>query len=585
LPQADIRRPSFSADWGDYISFASHLRAKADAEGSDILLIDTGDRIEGNGLFDASDPKGKYYYDIYKEQNVDVICSGNHELYKANSSNAELYQTVPNFKNSYIASNLDIIDPDRGTREPLAPRFRKFETKNQKLRILAFGFLFDFTGNADNTIVQPVEETVKEDWFKKALEDREVDVIVVIGHVGVRMNEFKVIHKAIRSAQWDTPVLFFGGHVHVRDYTSYDRKSAAIASGRYMETVGFMSVDGIPKGKKPDDGSKETSASLKFARRYIDNNLFSFYHHSSKNTSTFPTDRGEKVSKQIAKARNTLNLSKKYGCAPTTLYVNRVPYPSNSSIFSWLADSVFPQQLARSPRATRANKKALAITNTGAIRFDIFKGPFTLDTEFLVSPFTSGFRFVPDVPLREAGRVLELLNGKGPIVQAVAMDQGLPAWILAPPEQMDGRAGRLDSNHRNRWQELREAGESMSLRDMGQKVMQLVKGDSDENLRPGYTTVDDMGSDGDDTEHSHVDFFNVPNVVQASIGFELPPSIADVPDDETVDMVYSDFVQPWIIMALQYLGLKIEEKDTAVYYDGKSMTNVITDWIHDNWKC
>jgi hypothetical protein len=125
----------------------------------------------------------------------------------------------------------------------------------------------------------------------------------------------------------------------------------------------------------------------------------------------------------------------------------------------------------------------------------------------------------------------------------------------------------------------------MSLRDMGQKVMQLVKGDSDENLRPGYTTVDDMGSDGDDTEHSHVDFFNVPNVVQASIGFELPPSIADVPDDETVDMVYSDFVQPWIIMALQYLGLKIEEKDTAVYYDGKSMTNVITDWIHDNWKC
>jgi 2',3'-cyclic-nucleotide 2'-phosphodiesterase (5'-nucleotidase family) len=580
LPLANVCRPSFSADWGDYISFASHLRAKADAEGSDLLLIDTGDRVEGNGLFDASDPKGKYYYDIYKEQDIDIICSGNHELYKANSSNAELHQTVPNYKNSYISSNLDIIDPDRGTREPLAPRFRKFETKNQKLRILAFGFLYDFTGNADNTIVQPVEETVKEDWFKKALEDREVDVIIVIGHVGIRMNEFSVIHHAIRSAQWDIPVLYFGGHVHVRDYTSYDRKSASIASGRYLETIGFMSIDGIPNGKKPDDGPKEAAATLKFARRYIDNNLFSFQHHSGKNASTFSTEKGKNVTKVITKTRASLHLSKKYGCAPNPLYVNRAPYPSNSSIFSWLADSVFPKQLVNAPRTVSTGKKALVITNTGAIRFDIFEGPFTLDTEFLVSPFTSGFRFVPDVPLKVAGRVLELLNGRGPIIQAVAMERGFPGWMLAPPEQLAIRAGRL-----GRKQEQKGFWESMSAKGAGQRVMGLFKSKKDEGLKPGYTTIDDLGSDGDDTEHAHIDFFNVPNVVQATVGFDMPPSLKDVPDDETVDLVYTDFVQPWIIMALQYLGLKTEEKDTAVYYEGKSVTNVITDWIHDNWKC
>lgn len=500
-------------------------------------------------------------------------------MYKANSSNEEWRQTVPNFKNSYIASNLDIIDPDRGTQEPLAPRFRKFETKNQKIRVLSFGFLFDFTGNADNTIVQPVEDTIEEEWFKKALQDHEVDVIIVIGHVGVRMNEFSVIFKAIRDAQWDTPILFFGGHVHVRDYTTYDSNSAAIASGRYMETVGFLSVDGIPGRKKKDIEAKR--ASIKFSRRYIDNNLVSYYHHSGKNESNFQTDKGKKVGNAIAKARKALDLGRKYGCAPETLYVNRAPYPSNSSIFSWLADSVFPTELAKTSRVAKDGKKALVLSNTGSVRFDIFKGPFTSDTEFLVSPFTSGLRFVPDVPLKIAARILELLNGKGPIVQDVAASRGHHPWRLPPPEQaaiLQGRLGPKKAEriaNTNTWQ--------MSL----QKIMgfQPITIESDKNLRPGYTTVDDMGNDGDDTEHAQIDFYVVPNAIQAAVGLDVPSNLKDVSEDDTVDVVYNEFLQPWIIMALQYLGKNVEESDTAVYYNGKTMTSVLTDWIHDNWKC
>ena len=33
------------------------MRKKADEKGVDLLVIDTGDRIEGNGLYDASNPK------------------------------------------------------------------------------------------------------------------------------------------------------------------------------------------------------------------------------------------------------------------------------------------------------------------------------------------------------------------------------------------------------------------------------------------------------------------------------------------------------------------------------------------------
>jgi 2',3'-cyclic-nucleotide 2'-phosphodiesterase (5'-nucleotidase family) len=39
----------------------------------DLLLIDTGDRIEGNGLYDASEPKGEYTLEIFKEQEIDDL--------------------------------------------------------------------------------------------------------------------------------------------------------------------------------------------------------------------------------------------------------------------------------------------------------------------------------------------------------------------------------------------------------------------------------------------------------------------------------------------------------------------------------
>jgi 2',3'-cyclic-nucleotide 2'-phosphodiesterase (5'-nucleotidase family) len=550
-----------------------------------LIVVDTGDRIEGNGLYDGSDPKGKYYYDLFKQQPIDVICTGNHELYKANSSNDELHYTVPNYKNSYIASNLDIINPDRGTQEPLAPRFRKFVTKNQKLRVVSFGFLFDFTGNANNTIVQPVAETIKEEWFRKALEDREVDIILVIGHVGVRMNEFKLIFEAIRNAQWDTPILFFGGHVHIRDFTTYDKNSAAIASGRYLETVGFMSVDGLKGDKKrKNDAEIAELASIKVSRRYIDKNLYSFHRHTGMNSSTFPTKAGKNVSQGIAAARKALKLDKTHGCAPQPLYVNRAPYPSESSLFSWLTDQVFPTQLLHAPRVKKG-KKGLVITNTGAMRFDIFKGPFTKDTEFLVSPFTSEFRYVKDVPVKVAGRVLKLLNSKGPLLDMAVNSNGqnLQSWMLAPPEQMGGlmaaRSAQIQKS------QLQSDSIAFVPTTGGQAPLLSPNGDKKDKpeLKPGYTTLDDAGSDGDDTEHSHVQFFDVPNAIQAPIGGLLLP--LDPNNDETVDLVYNEFVEPWIVLALQYLGMKTKQSDTEVYWEGKSLTNIITDWVDDNWKC
>lgn len=518
----------------------------------DILLVDTGDRIEGNGLYDASEPKGLYTFDIFKQQNIDIVTSGNHELYKANSSNNEFFKTVPNFKGNYLASNLDVRDNKTGELVPLAPRYKKFVTKNRGIRIIAFGFMFNFQGSSNNTVVTPVQETIKQDWFKDAIHDRDVDLFVVAGHVGLRMEEFKLIFNAIRAEQWDTPIQFLGGHTHIRDYAKYDSKAYGIESGRYMETIGFASIDGLKLKKKKDEVDVARS-SPKFNRRYIDNNLFSYYTHTGLNETSFPTEVGVKVTKQIADARKAMKLDDTHGCAPRDLWLNRAGLNSDSSIFSWLGGEVLLDEMSTS--GNDASPK-LVITNTGAIRFDIFKGPFTKDTTYLIAPFTSGFRLLKGVKYETAAKVLQVLNSNGQLLQQI--DPTLDSSLLVPPPPI-----RI---------------EDLSTATFPDEQVALKT--HKDSLTPGYTTKDDLGSDGDDTEHSAISYFNVPNCIQTEVDFP-----ADGTPPETVSVVYNEFIEPWLILALKFLGASFEKQDTEDYLDGKSLTEIINDWVEHNWPC
>ncbi|CAM1506093.1 Fc.00g057340.m01.CDS01 [Cosmosporella sp. VM-42] len=555
-----FQEPQYSADWGDYISFSHHMRNHADEKGVDLLLVDTGDRIEGNGLYDSSTPKGLFQYDIYAQQSVDIICTGNHELYKAYSSDRENDTTVPNFKENYIASNLDYIDFETGDQKPMAQRYRKFKTKNLGLEIVAFGFIFDFTGNDNNTIVQRVEDTIKEDWFKEAIHEKP-DLFVVIGHVGLRMEEFKIIFTELRKQNWHIPIAFFGGHAHVRDALSYDSNAFAMASGRYFETIGWMSMDGFKqKEKGPDKEPDEVSASksLSFTRKYIDTNLYGMYHHTGLNETTFPTKDGQKTSEMIQRARKALDLDSQFGCAPKNLWMTRAKYPSEDSIYSWITDELLPDVITTKGRE---DKPRLAILNTGGIRFDIFKGAFTRDSTYIVSPFTSGFRYIPDVPYKVAQKVIGILNSGGTILK----EYGVDTRFLAIPEQMFPA-------------HVYPAEETEEPRLELRGVLEPLDGSKDEPepIR-GYTTKDDIDDEGDDTIHKVLKFYNQPNCVQSEIRFPEE----DKP--ETVDLVFLDFLQPWMIPALKFSGGDYSNEDVEQYMEG-TFTYKMAQWISENWK-
>lgn len=512
--------------------------------------------------------------EIFGEQDIDVICSGNHELYKSNSSENEYYKTVPNFQGNYLASNLDILDPKTGEQKPLAQRYKKFTTKNQGIRILAFGFLYDFTGNANNTIVQKVEETIKEKWFQRAIRDREVDLFLVIGHVSLRSPEFAEVYRAIRQQNWDIPIQFFGGHTHIRDYAKYDDKAYAFESGRYMETIGFMSITGLSTGGRSTSILNSvsslfaTKASPTFSRLYIDNNLYSFHHHTSLNSSTFPTPHGLNVSRQISSARKTLDLDRSYGCAPHDYWTNRTPFPSNDSIFSWLQDEVLPAMIKDDKRG---DKPRMAVTNTGALRFDIFEGPFTVGSMYAVSPFTSGFRYLKDVPFSVADRLLVILNQEVPQLWPASQSMAFKS-----PAPLANTAAAASSQ-----EEI-----AIPLGPTAQTPLTKPHAPPSKDLTPGYTTTDDAGTEGDDTLHAPITFYRVPNCLESRIGFPKTGSSPDKTHDPTsVDLVYVDFIESYILLALKFLGTDFAEKDTEVYMEGTAMTDLIGEWVRENWKC
>jgi hypothetical protein len=546
-------------------------------------LIDTGDRVEGNGLYDASKPKGEYTFDIFKHQNIDVITSGNHELYLSNSSENEYYNTVPNFKQSYIASNLDIQNPKTGELEPLAPRFRKFTTKNQGIRIISFGFLFNFHGNANNTVVQPVQATVKEQWFQDAIRTSDIDLFLVAGHVPVKNSEeYDLIYDAIRKVRWDIPIVFFGGHTHIRDYRKWEAKAQGIESGRYMETLGFLSMSGLSTGKK--DSVSPAKSSPKYDRLYIDNNLYSLRHHSGTNESTFPTEAGTNVSTAITHARKELNLDHAFGCAPQDYWLNRAPYPSNSSLLTWLEKQVLPATFNKT-----TNSSSIIITNSGAMRFDIFKGPFTIDSTFLVSPFTSGFRIAKNIPYKAASQVLQLLNNEGQILlqDLIAMEHNDVDTIThnrlyeltppLPPANLESFIAQTPTT-----QPFVHPEHQTPLAGPGALMQAETYIGNNHPSVPGYTTVDDLGSSGDDTIHAPIRFYDVPNCVASNVGFD--PADGAAPP-ETVDLVYNEFVQDWVLLALRYLGVTYEKADTEETLEGKTMTDVISDWVGEFWGC
>lgn len=169
---------------------------------------------------------------------------------------------------------------------------------------------------------------------------------------------------------------------------------------------------------------------------------------------------------------------------------------------------------------TRSHIPRLHISNTGMARFDLYKGPFTYDDNFVISPFPSKVVGIMGVKWRYAKGLLTNMNRRG-------AQQGRRIERRSMP-QFNIMEGELCVDP------------VLEIGAMGGKVVKRESGEDkpisrkQDVLNAGYTTMDDFGSDGDDTPHKMSERYDLPPFFEAKAGF---PATGE-PD--VVDLVFND---------------------------------------------
>ncbi|KAH9058231.1 Metallo-dependent phosphatase-like protein [Lactarius vividus] len=523
--------PNFSGDFGDFASFVAHMKKIADEKDVDLLLVDSGDLHDGTGLSDGSPPGGIDAHDsnqFFSQLPYDVLAIGNHELYiYANA--LDMHQNfAPKFPGRYLSSNVNITIPGPNgspVSVPVGSRFAKFKTRKGR-KVTSLGVLYDFTGNDHNTTVQKVEDMVKEAWFADAIKD-EPDFFLLVGHMPVARDNWPLVFNAVRAVHPTTPILILGGHTHIRDCLQFDGRSIALESGRYMETLGFLSVDLDHRG---------SSRNLTVNRRYLDPNRVTYEYHTNSRDSSFDTSVGRQITKGLKALATRFDLDFKFGTAPRDYTLSRDPFPSNGSLLSLIVDQVLPTALT--VNNTRANIPNIIITNSGGLRFDIYSGPFTKNDQLTASPFTDAFVFIAGVPLSVASAVLPALNGEGANGRRE----------LAEAAERYAR-GDVETRYRH-WLEEMHARAGPERR-------------AAQNLTLGYVTQDACPGVGDDTLHTPLPFFGSP----AFIGSTPPAGSSDT----AIDLVFVDFIGSQVVQVLN----KLQTAKTYTSADISSYTTIL----------
>ncbi|KAI1473468.1 Metallo-dependent phosphatase-like protein [Daldinia eschscholtzii] len=556
--EGHLKEANYGADWGDFVSFSTHFKSQASEMGADLLLVDTGDLHDGAGLSDATSPDGEVSMKVFDKVQYDLLAIGNHELYLADVAYQALDEISAYWGEKYLTSNVQILNRQTKEWQYIGNTHRYFTTKHG-LRIMAFGVLFDFTSNTNISKVIPAKTMVTQNWFLDAINYPEpVDIFVVLGHNPVRptvkTSTFPIVLDAIRAVHPDTPIQFIGGHTHIRDFAVLDSSSTALESGRYCETLGWLSMSGFDSKNSGFSGSlpgptgvpnptrkatQNSTSPFVYSRRYLDWNRRTFeYHASTWYNKSFDYPSGLNVTEDITRDRKQLNLTDVYGCVPQDYCLTCVPFNTSGSIFPLLSDALAVGVVNES----RKDIPRYIIANTGSIRFDMYKGPFTYDDQFIVSPFRDIFLYIPGVTYALAKNLTELLNNAGasrkrdvgvvPIEHDVCVDP-LPVHY----SELEGEENR-----------------EPQLRISRRQVVDLTA---------GYTTKDDFGTDGDDTAHSEIPYYEIPDFFQGVAGFN------DSQPVDVVDVVFVDFIENDL---LAILGSNYSSSDVSYYIDANFTT-------------
>ncbi|CAE6536484.1 unnamed protein product [Rhizoctonia solani] len=548
---------SWSGDFGDFYSFVTHMREIAKQRDSDLLLVDTGDRRIGHGLTDGIlDPKGvggRRVSLLYRDIGYDLVVPGNHDLESPKLVKWTMDTLVHLWGGRYITSNIN-----RANGDALGARYRQWKSPMGK-QMMAFGVVPIKTKTPKDLKVIPINDMVNQEWFKNATKRQqdpnlEVDAFVLLGHVDPQTDDpaddIKLIYKAIRREHPLTPIMIFAGHTHKRwcrtlqgeDGENGPTRSMLIQSGRYFDTVGWMSV-------RLDNNT--ASFDLEFSRRFLDNNVQTYMYHTGIESPTeFHTKTGKLMSDFVQDMGKSGELSQVYGNLKLDYFLDRQPWTEREkdkhSLFTFYLDAV--QHSLVNPAKS---KNWLFFSNWGIVRSDIYRGPFALSDLYAISPNASDdspFLYTT-VPRRIADQIIKK-------TQELDKAKGDPKKIPKPePETIQ------------------------AVRDDSQSHFSLPPRNP-EGLTYGWVTKDRCGNDGDDVRH-----FEIPKV-----SFEQPGAlptyfwrrryISRLDPDQDVDIIVTNRIGRNLVpKALQLLQVDCGDCELKPYREDVKQDNLLTEYI------
>ncbi|KAL3940201.1 MAG: hypothetical protein SGBAC_005208 [Bacillariaceae sp.] len=402
-----------NVDYGDVLSFVQRLHRFIDSQPDmDLYLVMNGDFMDGTGL---STRPPKYLTPLLKQMPFDVVNLGNHELYDNATINFILDEFIPDWNGHYLTSN-SLYEP---TRQPLGSQF----------------------WHSQNTIVENVQDVVRQSWFRRALTNEKFDTILVMAHMHVTDPLTQVILDAIRE-HTDCAVAFVTGHTHLRRYEVLDENSVSFEAGRFLDTIGFMSWN-------PSDAATGSplSPEEKFPHVFIDTNrdtLTEILYATDNSTNSLPTLEGIRLTDKIHTTQDEMGLLETVGCSPH-VYSLSTPINEKLSLWGLYIHQIVPERLLQTPGT-------LYVEGTGSLRYDLMNGKILIDDVISVCPFNQTiYEVAVDLP---AAKLMEALgieippSSYGAIKPNKILQEGrqLPTWAVATTS----KTGILDLDQRYR---------------------------------------------------------------------------------------------------------------------------------------
>jgi 2',3'-cyclic-nucleotide 2'-phosphodiesterase (5'-nucleotidase family) len=417
---------SMNVDYGDVLSFYETLKRYVQLHNlGDLYLVMNGDFMDGTGL---STVPPKHLTPLLTKMPFDVINLGNHELYFDDTVDWISRKFIPKWKGHYLTSNTLI----KATGEPLGKRYTYLHGNdgNNATTILVFGFLYNFEGNCESTLVEKVQDVLRQEWFSHVLQTLNYGAILVMAHMHVTDPLIDVIRKAIRQLLLpyygydDMPIQFITGHTHIRSYAVLDEYAASFEAGRFLDTIGFVSFS-TRRGttdRKHNATTTTTSTEQRFPHVFLDANRESL----EKLTGVKPlsTIAGVALTDKIHKTQYNLGLLETVGCSRGHYYLTEgMNLPK--SIWGLYMHEIVPTLLLADGTTT----SRILVQGTGAFRYDLFPGTVVVDDVIAVCPFNDT---IYQISTLKGWQVLQVLNVSSTTPNEVLPEgSALPRWAVS----------------------------------------------------------------------------------------------------------------------------------------------------------